>query len=89
VRFLEAHIRPSKDGRERPIAVFVPICPLATGTRGNLANFTCLNLLVRQTVQCKNKIAQMLMEAGVSHNKEKLHQRGYFHELLAHQHRYQ
>lgn len=41
------------------------------------------NLLVRQTVQCKNKIAQMLMEAGVSYNKEKLHQRGYFHELLA------
>lgn len=41
------------------------------------------NLLVRQTVQCKNKIAQMLMEAGVSYNKEKLHQRGYFYELLA------
>jgi transposase len=41
------------------------------------------NLLVRQTVQGKNKIAQMLMEAGVSYSKEKLHQRGYFHQLLA------
>ena len=41
------------------------------------------NLLVRQTVQCKNKIAQMLMEAGVSYNKEKLHHPGYFHQLLA------
>jgi hypothetical protein len=41
------------------------------------------NLLVRQTVPCKNKTAQMLMEAGVSYNKEKLHRRGYFHGLLA------
>ena len=41
------------------------------------------NLLVRQAVQCKNKIAQMLMEAGVSYTKEKLHHRGYFHQLLA------
>src|SRR5262249_36092565 len=41
------------------------------------------NLLMRQTVQLKNKIAQMLMEAGVSYAKEKLHYRGYFHQLLA------
>jgi transposase len=34
-------------------------------------------------VQCKNKIAQMLMEAGVSYSKEKLHYRGYFHQLIA------
>jgi transposase len=41
------------------------------------------NLLVRQMVQCKNKTAQMLMEAGVNYNKKKLHQHGYFHQLLA------
>ena len=41
------------------------------------------NLLVRQAVQLKNKIAGLLMEAGVSYNKQKLHKVGYFKELLA------
>jgi transposase len=39
-------------------------------------------LLVRQNVQLKNKIAQLLMESGVNYNKEKLHQQGYFHRVL-------
>jgi len=41
------------------------------------------NLLVRQMVQMKNKISMLLMEAGVSYNKQKLHKVGYFRELLA------
>jgi len=41
------------------------------------------NLLVRQMVQMKNKIGMLLMEAGVSYNKQKLHKAGYFRELLA------
>lgn len=41
------------------------------------------NLLVRQMVQTKNKIAVLLMEAGVTYNKQKLHRAGYFRELLA------
>ncbi|MEJ2006857.1 MAG: transposase [Acidobacteriota bacterium] len=41
------------------------------------------NLLVRQVVQLKNKIAVLLMEAGVSYNKQRLHKVGYFRELLA------
>jgi len=41
------------------------------------------NLLVRQMVQMKNKISGLLMEAGVSYNKQKLHKAGYFRELLA------
>jgi len=41
------------------------------------------NLLVRQMVQLKIKISTLLMEAGVSYNKRKLHQAGYFRELLA------
>ena len=41
------------------------------------------NLLVRQMVQMKIKISSLLMEAGVSYNKHKLHQAGYFRELLA------
>ena len=40
------------------------------------------NLLVRQTVQLKNRISGLLMEAGVSYNKAKLHKVGYFRELL-------
>jgi hypothetical protein len=31
----------------------------------------------------KNKIAVLLMEAGVSYHKQKLHKVGYFRELLA------
>jgi transposase len=41
------------------------------------------NLLVRQLIQMKNKIAVLLMEAGVTYNKQKLHKVGYFRELLA------
>jgi transposase len=40
------------------------------------------NLLVRQMVQMKIKISTLLMEAGVSYNKSKLHKAGYFRELL-------
>ena len=38
---------------------------------------------VRQMVQMKNKIAVLLMEAGVSYNKQRLHKAGDFRELLA------
>jgi transposase len=41
------------------------------------------NLLVRQMVQMKNKIGMLLMEAGVSYNKQQLHKAGYFRELLS------
>jgi hypothetical protein len=34
-------------------------------------------------VQMKNKIAVLLMEAGVSYNKQRLHKTGYFRGLLA------
>jgi transposase len=40
------------------------------------------NLLVRQMVQMKNKISGLLMGAGVSYNKQRLHKAGYFRELL-------
>jgi transposase len=39
-------------------------------------------LLVHQRVQMKNRIGSMLMETGISYNKQKLHRRGYFHDLL-------
>jgi hypothetical protein len=34
-------------------------------------------------VQMKIKISALLMEAGVSYNKQRLHKAGYFRELLA------
>ena len=41
------------------------------------------HLLVRQMVQMKIKARSLLMEAGVSYNKQRLHKAGYFRELLA------
>lgn len=43
------------------------------------------NLLVRQSVQMKNRISSMLMETGISYNKQKLHRRRYFNQLLEEQ----
>jgi transposase len=40
------------------------------------------NLMVAEAVRMKNKTAGLLMEVGAEYNKEKLHQKGYFHELL-------
>ena len=63
---------------------FLPECYLAsTDIRERRRTLRYRNLLVRQMVQMKNKIAVLLMEAGVSYNKQKLHKVGYFKELLA------
>jgi len=40
------------------------------------------HLLVRQMVQMKNRISGLLMETGVSHNKQRLHKVKYLRELL-------
>jgi len=63
---------------------FLPECYMAsTQIRERRRAVRYRNLLVRQAVQLKNKIAVLLMEAGVSYNKQKLHKVGYFRELLA------
>jgi transposase len=41
------------------------------------------HLLVRQMVQMKNRISGLLMETGVTHNKQRLHKVKYFRELLS------
>ena len=41
------------------------------------------NLVVRQSVQMKNRISGLLMETGVSYNKRRLHKVGYFADLMA------
>ena len=62
----------------------LPECYMAsTEIRERRRTLRYRNLLVRQMVQTKNKIAVPLMEAGVSYNKQKLHKAGYFRELLA------
>ena len=63
---------------------FLPECYMASmAIRERRRTLRYRNLLVRQMVQMKNKIAMLLMEAGVSYNKQKLHKAGYFRELLA------
>ena len=70
-----------------PIACAVTFChsatwhPLPFAIDAELcATATCW---VRQMVQMKNRISGLLMETGVSHNKQRLHKVGYFRELLA------
>src|SRR5271163_4274049 len=63
---------------------FLPECYMAsTAIRERRRTLRYRNLLVRQMVQTKNKISMLLMEAGVSYNKQRLHKAGYFRELLA------
>ena len=63
---------------------FFPDCYMAsTAIRERRRTLRYRNLLVRQMVQMKLKISSLLMEAGVSYNKQRLHQAGYFRELLA------
>src|SRR5580704_11453033 len=63
---------------------FLPECYMAsTAIRERRRTLRYRNLLVRQMVQTKNKISMLLMEAGVSYNKQRLHRAGYFRQLLA------
>lgn len=63
---------------------FLPECYMAsTPIRERRRTLRYRSLLVRQLIQMKNKIAVLLMEAGVTYNKQKLHKVGYFRELLA------
>src|ERR1700689_1964403 len=62
---------------------FLPECYMAsTEIRERRRTLRYRSLLLRQMVQTKNKISMLLMEAGVSYNKQKLHKVGYFRELL-------
>jgi transposase len=40
------------------------------------------NLMVTQAVRMKNRTSGLLMEVGAEYSKEKLHQKGYFRDLL-------
>ena len=63
---------------------FLPECYMApVEIRDRRRTLRYRNLLVRQAVQLKNKTAGLLMETGVTYNKKRLHQGGYFTEFLA------
>jgi transposase len=63
---------------------FLPECYMApVQIRDRRRTLRYRNLLVRQATQLKNKTAGLLMETGVTYNKKKLHQGGYFTEFLA------
>src|SRR6266487_5463889 len=63
---------------------FLPECHMvSTEIRDRRRTLRYRNLIVRQMVQMKNRISGLLLETGVSHNKQRLHKVGYFRELLA------
>jgi len=57
---------------------FLPECYMVSSeVRERRRTLRYRKLLVRQNVQLRNKISQMLMESGVVYNKQKLHKVGY------------
>lgn len=64
-------------------ANLLPECYMApTAMRELRRTLRYRNLLVRQSTQMKNRLAGLLMETGVGYNKQKLHQKRYFHQLI-------
>jgi len=62
---------------------FLPECHMAsTEIRDRRRTLRYRHLLVRQMVQVKNRISGLLLETGVSHNKQRLHTQGYFEEVV-------
>ena len=62
---------------------FLPECHMAsTKIRDRRRTLRYRHLLVRQMVQMKNRVSGLLLETGVAHNKQRLHQVKYFRELM-------
>lgn len=55
----------------------------STETRDRRRALRYRNLLVRQTVQMKKRVSGLLMETGVSYNKQRLHKVGHFADLVS------
>jgi hypothetical protein len=63
---------------------FVPECHMAsTQIRDRRRTLRYRNLVIRQTVQIKNRVSGLLMETGVDYNKRRLHKVGYFEDLMS------
>jgi hypothetical protein len=62
---------------------FLPECHMAsTEIRDRRRTLRYRNLVIKQMVQMKNRVSGLLMETGVSYNKQRLHKVGYFAELM-------
>jgi transposase len=63
---------------------FLPECHMAsTEIRDRRRMLRYRNLVLRQMVQMKNRVSGLLMETGVTYNRQRLHKLGYFTELLS------
>jgi transposase len=63
---------------------FLPECHMvSTEIRDRRRTLRYRNLVLKQMVQMKNRISGLLMETGVSYNKQRLHKLGYFTELIS------
>jgi transposase len=63
---------------------FLPECHMAsTQIRDRRRTLRYRNLVIRQTVQLKNRVSGLLMETGVDYNKHRLHKVGYFQDLMS------
>jgi transposase len=63
---------------------FLPECHMAPTTiRDRRRILRYRNLVIKQSVQMKNRVSGLLMETGVSYNKQRLHKVGYFRALLS------
>src|SRR5437763_16939249 len=63
---------------------FLPECHMvSTEIRDRRRTLRYRNLVVKQMVQMKNRVSGLLMETGVSYNKQRLHKLGYFTELIS------
>ena len=63
---------------------FLPECHMAsTEIRDRRRTLRYRSLVVKQMVQMKNRVSGLLMETGVSYNKQRLHKLGYFEELMS------
>src|SRR6201994_5168414 len=63
---------------------FLPECHMvSTEIRDRRRTLRYRNLVMKQMVQMKNRVSGLLMETGVSYNKQRLHKMGYFAELIS------
>lgn len=62
---------------------FLPECHMSPqAIRDRRRTLRYRNLVVKQMVQMKNRVACLLMEDGISYDKQRLHQVGYFSDLM-------
>jgi transposase len=63
---------------------FLPECHMApTEIRDRRRVLRYRTLVVKQMVQMKNRVSGLLLETGVSYNKQQLHKVGYFGEMMS------